>query len=79
MPEPCFISPLPGDARTSLFPSSFLPWLLQRGFDLILKFPGLGNHRQFIHVSSFLSRITTRPPMITVSTSLPFNAYANCA
>src|SRR5229473_730404 len=30
-------------------------------------------------VSSFLSRITTRPPMITVSTSLPFNAYANCA
>ena len=30
-------------------------------------------------VSSFLSRITTRPPMMTVSTSLPFNAYANCA
>jgi hypothetical protein len=25
-------------------------------------------------VRSFLSRITTRPPMITVSTSLPFNA-----
>src|SRR6266850_1394952 len=30
-------------------------------------------------VSSFLSRITTRPLMITVSTSLPFNAYASCA
>src|SRR6266571_454715 len=29
-------------------------------------------------VNSFLSRITVRPPMITVSTSLPFNAYANC-
>src|SRR5712692_4786287 len=30
-------------------------------------------------VSSFLSRITTRPPMMTVSTSLPFSAYASCA
>jgi hypothetical protein len=30
-------------------------------------------------VSSFRSRMTTRPPMITVSTSLALSAYASCA
>lgn len=30
-------------------------------------------------LSSFRSRITTFPPMITVCTSLPFNEYAICA
>ena len=30
-------------------------------------------------VSSLWSRITTRPPIMTVSTSLAFNAYAICA
>src|SRR5580704_14279607 len=30
-------------------------------------------------VRSFLSRMTMRPPITTVSTSLPFSAYASCA
>src|SRR5882762_1980113 len=54
MPEPCFIPSLLCGACYPLLPSSFLPGLLQRGFNLILKLSYLGNYRRFIDSEQFL-------------------------